>query len=511
MTTYYLRSTTGNDANSGADWANAWATINQFVTTDVGGDILYVSQAHAESGAGNQQLFFAGSPGNPSQVICVDDGAVPPTTLAVTATLTRTGASVGFSQTLGSVYVYGITFISGTSGNTVNNQQPQTDIQIYDNCKFRAGAGTTSGRIVNAGSSGGILEWRDCYVRANNAVQTIWGINGFWHWNGGGIEAGGTSPTDLITYTTAAAPASGGVKMLIENCDFSNGSSTMNLSTGSMNFGSISITFRNCKLPSGWSGNFCSTFASNDMGRCEIYNCHDATASVNYKMKIIDGCGSIDHETTLVKSGGATDGTTQLAWKMTTNTQVAYPCAALFSPEIVMWCGVTGSPITLTVDVLHDSATNLTDAEAWLEVNYPASSSTPVDTWINDKVDVLTTASDQTSSSATWVTTGMSNPNKQKLSVTFTPQAIGWLKIRIALAKTSKTIYVDPLPTGLGNTMPAEISLMSGNASNGEWLGGQYFVRTQPFQFQAPGGAYVISGTLTGSLAQVAARYFQAC
>ena len=41
----------------------------------------------------------------------------------------------------------------------------------------------------------------------------------------------------------------------------------------------------------------------------------------------------------------------------------------------------------------------------------------------------------------------MSNPNKQKLSVTFTPQQIGTIKCRVCLAKTSKTVYVDPIAT----------------------------------------------------------------
>jgi hypothetical protein len=58
--------------------------------------------------------------------------------------------------------------------------------------------------------------------------------------------------------------------------------------------------------------------------------------------------------------------------------------------------------------------------------------------------DVLATAASQASSSATWTTTGMSNANKQQLSVTFTPQEKGLIIARVCVAKSSYTLYVDP-------------------------------------------------------------------
>jgi hypothetical protein len=39
----------------------------------------------------------------------------------------------------------------------------------------------------------------------------------------------------------------------------------------------------------------------------------------------------------------------------------------------------------------------------------------------------------------------MSNPNEQKLSVTFTPQEKGVIHATIRVAKASYTVYVDPL------------------------------------------------------------------
>ena len=41
----------------------------------------------------------------------------------------------------------------------------------------------------------------------------------------------------------------------------------------------------------------------------------------------------------------------------------------------------------------------------------------------------------------------MSNPNKQKISVSFTPQMKGAVHVKVCLAKASTTVYVDPYIT----------------------------------------------------------------
>jgi len=175
-----------------------------------------------------------------------------------------------------------------------------------------------------------------------------------------------------------------------------------------------------------------------------MYNCD--SADTNYRLWIEDYSGSIKHETTLVKTGGASDGTTPLSWKMATGADAEYPTIILKSGEIVRWNETTGSAITVTVDILHDSVTNLKDNEIWLEVMYLGTSGVPLGAFVDDAVaDVLAAAADQAASSATWTTTGMANPNKQKLEVTFTPQEKGFIHAVVHMAKASYTVYVDPV------------------------------------------------------------------
>ena len=147
----------------------------------------------------------------------------------------------------------------------------------------------------------------------------------------------------------------------------------------------------------------------------------------------------------LVRTGGASDGVTPISGKLASNGDAEYPLVVVETTDISIWNDSVGSSKTVTVEILHDSATNLTDGEIWLEVEYLGTSGFPLSSFVSDaKSDVLATAADQTTSSETWTTTGMTNPNKQKLSVTFTPQEAGYFQAKVYLAKASKTVYICP-------------------------------------------------------------------
>jgi len=207
--------------------------------------------------------------------------------------------------------------------------------------------------------------------------------------------------------------------------------------------GMCQLMLRNCKLPASWSGLLVSTTITTPGFRVEMHNCD--SADTNYRLWVEDYAGSIKSETTLVRTGGASDGVTGYSFKMTTTANANALVAPLVSPEIAIWNDAVGSSKTVTVEILHDSATNLTDGEIWLEVEYLGTSGYPLSSFVSDaKADILATSADQATSSETWTTTGMSNPNTQKLSVTFTPQEAGYFQAKVYLAKASKTVYVCP-------------------------------------------------------------------
>lgn len=450
MANIYVRSTDGNDADNGSTWALAKATLGGALAIENAGDVIYLSQVHSESNAGAQNLSIAGTSASPVRIICGNDGAEPPTassTAAVLATTTTSGFNIaGVSN--GSFYMYGLTFNlgSGASAATLQFNATNTCIAVYDNCNFNlvgTGAGTLQISSLTTGCN--TVVWRSCNVKFSANTQAIVNTgNGAstLHWQGGSFSAGTSSPN---TANNGVFSHSGNANstILVEDVDFSNLATGVHLHNGSSSAtGPLSFTLRNCKLPSGWSGNLVRQSVVG-CSRYSLYNC--SAGSQNYKLWIETYEGTIRDDTTNVRSNGATDGTTPLSWKLTSSANVTYPAVFLLTDEIFYFASTVGSSVTLTLHILHDSATNLTDGEIWIETSYLGSSATPLGTFAADvKADPLATAADQTASLAVWNTTGLANPNKQQLSVTFTPNMIGFYVARVALAKASKTVWVCP-------------------------------------------------------------------
>lgn len=439
MTDRYVRSTDGNDADDGLSWANADATLAAAATADGSGDRIFVSQVHAETQASLMTVTSSGTISAPVQILCGNDSAEPPTALAATATVSTTVASdINIS---GHIRVYGVIFTagSGTSAAIFRLGNTQYDRQVYENCSFRLGGNNSANRIYAVNASGANppnVRWKDCTVRFANASQGISINGGYFEWDGGSIVAGGTDVTALISNNVSSAGTA-----LIKNVDLSGLKTDVNL-TAALN--GLTVTFMNCKLPSGWNGSLMSGTRQTTF-RAEMYNCD--SGDTNYRIAIAEFSGDLIQETTIVKSSGASDGTTALSWKMTGTANCNFFTGVFRSPEIVRWNSTTGSAITVTVEIVNDGVT-LKDDEAWLEVQYLGTSGFPLGSTASDaKADVLATAANQDSSSVTWTTTGLASPVKQKLEVTFTPQEVGYIQARVCMGKANQVIYADPLLT----------------------------------------------------------------
>ncbi len=442
MADIYVRSTTGSDANGGTSWADAKATFAGASAIDAAGDRIIVSQAHAETSASNMNHNWAGSLASPTKVICGNDGAAPPTAQATSATVSTTGVALIASDGL-VVYFQGITYTAGNGASTTTLQlAPTSDkaMHFYENCQFIIGSSSSASalHVGNTNRRQQVHRWLNCNVKFGNVSQGIKVFGADFRWTGGAAISGTSTPTALLS----AFQTLFGELVLIEDVDFSQMGTGLGLVTGGLE-AVQKVQFRNCKLPSGWSGNLISSALAMQGSRVELFNCDGS--GTNYRLWIEDYTGTIKHETTLVRSGGASDGTTAISWKMASNTKPVFPLMALESPEIVIWNEITGSSKTVTVEILRDSASNLQNNEIWLEVSYLSASGAPLGTFISNRLsDLYVAASDQTTSSATWTTSGMSNPNTQKLAVTFTPQMNGYIHAKVLLAKVSATVYVDP-------------------------------------------------------------------
>lgn len=493
MALIYVKSTTGNDANSGADWANAKATLLGADAIDAAGDTIYVSQAHAEVSIPAITLGFSGALTNPTKIICVDDSANPPTAVATTATVT---SNAGISFAGGSHYCYGIAFHAGSGAGSFGlNLGNSNHHQTYENCQFLIGS-TGGGSFIRAGVNSlaqQAVTLINCDIRLLG-IAHVFSMCARLHWKGGAVIAGGTSPTVLFSYLTQAA------ELLCENVDFSNFGAGFNVTNAPPTDANCAI--RNCKLPTNWTGNLLNgSFAQ--MGRAEMYNCWYATD--NYRLWIEDFLGSVRHETTVVRTGGASDGVTPISWKIISTANSIYPWNGHKSPLVVYDNATTGSPVTLTAHFIHDSATDLTNGEICLEVSYLGTGSAPIGTRVTDlKADILTTASNHPTSSAVWNTTGLAVPNEQQLSVTFTPQLKGRYLMKVILFKASKTIYLCP---------KFEVTISKTASDEYQVPGGPYVLDQSTTQYMIPAdtgyseGTFLI-GTGGGMSPQQMAQYY---
>lgn len=444
MPTYYVRSTDGNNADSGATWALAKADLH--TPTWALGDVIYVSQAHAQSTGSGITIASNGTPASPTLIIGGNDAAEPPTALSSAPTVTTTS---NFAITItGSVYCYGLNFFSGSGASSGANltMNGSGSVAVFEQCSFQAVSTNGSNDIVigsPASSTYYKCTWSNCDVKFAAAAQTVSVTQSDFQWNGGSALSGGTTPTALFALGTTGDGASA----VISGVDFSNLGTGFNLFEAGPDQ-ALGI-IRNCKFPASWSGSI--GVPTGPAQRYEMYNCD--SGDTNYRLWISDYSGTVREEPTVVRTGGASDGTTPLAWKIVTTANAKYPSTLMRSGEIVQWNDTTGSSVTATVEIVHDSqgagsGSKFQDDEIWLEVMYLGTSGYPLGSWIRDcKADVLAAAANQTDSTETWTTTGLTSPVKQKLSVTFTPQEKGFIHARVVMAKASKTCYVCPKMT----------------------------------------------------------------
>lgn len=426
MAVIYLRSSDGNDADSGLTWALAKATLDAALTAAGAGGTVYVSDNHSESNANDN--ISPGTVASPVRVVCVDDTGNPePPTARSTGAVFTTSNNTPFR---GFTYYYGCTldvnatqifFLSGGDSRIV-----------LDNCVL-----DTNGEFyIDRGGAEVVLLNTAVVFQATSRFLNASARQIDFVMKGGSIALTGQVPTTLFSITNGDF-----VRLDLIGVDLSAFGSGKNLV--SVASGGMPTRFIDCKLGSSVSivtGTI--TYAGVDV---QVINAD--SADTNYRFARHTYEATETHETTIVRTGGASDGTTTFSRKIVSTANVT-PHFAYESMWMEKWNESVGSALTATVEIITDNVT-LTDAEIWLEVEYLGTSGFPLGSFATDRVSdpIFGTPANQTSSSETWTTTGLGTPVKQKLSVSFTPQEKGIVRARVCVAKASTTVYYDPLVT----------------------------------------------------------------
>lgn len=439
MAVKYVKSTTGSDGNGGTSWADAYATVAKALSVISAGDTVYVSQAHAETQASAMTWTSPGTAGNPCRIVCVNDGATPPTAVATTATVATTGSFVIAFGT-GSAYVYGITFSSTTGasgfGFTMTATSAASD-WVFDTCGFVLNSTASTARWI-MGVSGSVKEqrllWINTTVKFGHIGQGISTAGARFEWRNTASAIAGTNvPTNLFIL----GANNGGIVELsgLDLSALGSGKSLISPSTSVVRF-----YLRNCKLGSGVAALSAAITAP---GGVDVYLDNCDSGNTNYQMAQYKYQGSILQETTHVRAaGGTSNGTTVISHNLTTLAS----SPTLFSPLegrwLEQWNETVGSAVTVTVELCTENVV-LTNADCYLEVEYLGTSGFPESVFVNSRVaNVFAAPASLNTSSVTW--SGFTTAAPQNISLTFTPQVKGTIRARVCVVKASATVYVDP-------------------------------------------------------------------
>lgn len=435
MATYYVYSGAGG-SGTGADWTNAYTTLTAAFSGHAAGDVYYVAHDHSESAASAKTLTSNGSLASPVRVICVNrSGSVPPVSadLRTTAIVQTTGANT-ITIAASTTYWYGIIFRAGNAGiNTAHVAvQIASHAHIFKSCTFDLNNTSASSRIQLGNSAAATsITLIDCTFTFGATTQ---GING--QSTAGTkvtIIGGSMAPTGSVPTTLFQAVPPGELRLYgVDLSAFGSGKTLFDASVTTLKIGLL----RNCKL-----GASVTVAATPIHPMTEILVVNSDSGDTNYRQEKYHFSGTMTTETTIVRTGGASDGTTPISWKIVTTADpewfIPFEC-----PAIAIWNESTGSSKTVTVyGVWGGGAVPLND-EIWIDVYALNTSGYPISSLVTTtKADILASGSNVTSDSSSWG----GSTTEFKMQATFTPQEKGPFYIVVKAAKASSTFYIDPL------------------------------------------------------------------
>jgi len=436
MASYYVDSNAAGAAD-GTSWADAYTTLAAAASGKAAGDSFFVAHNHAETQATAITITFPGTVAAPNLIYCVNKaGSVPPVAadLATTATVTTTNNAAGITCN-GTFYMYGINWhVGGGASQAVFNCSASASASpVFDNCTWQADG--TGGFILQSGttSSVGVTHWKNCTFTFPSTANSMATWRPVEYYN---CTFAGAAVPNVLFFSTNTQH---GHYIKLVGCDLSafGVGKTLFAPTGNV---PVVIQMRDCKL--GASVTVAGTPAV--PGDCEVDLINCDSGDTNYRNESYRYEGTFTTETTIVRTGGASDGTTPVAWKIVTTANSEIPRPFVSMP-IAIWNETVGSAVTAKVHGTWGGGAVPNNDEIWIEAQYLGTSGFPISSRVNNGVatPLHAPAAQGAEAGETWGggTTDFS------MSVTFTPQEKGWIYVTVHAALPSTTFYVDPKVT----------------------------------------------------------------
>lgn len=422
------------------DWTHA-STRPDYLATNLlaAGEYLYSENVSYPVTAA-ATLTFAGAINNPCYWISTADTTnMPPTSVAIGATIDASATS-GISVTLaGKALVYGVHLQSGGSTGGANLEIANTDessLQL-ENCTFTI-ANNSSLSIIRLGqstTSNAIVKSYNCTWKLGNHTGQTMRTQCAW-----------MSVNDIFQITTAMPSTYFSVAGFTGIINMIGGD--LSLITSTLIAGSsvayATFNFAQCKLGSGVAVLATQTGPAH----CEawLYDC--AVGDTHYEFAHYNYLGNTTITAAIYMSG--TDGASynaadaKHAWKVTgVNGTYATPYV---SPWINKYNEAVAA-VTPRLEILRDgSTTAYNDNQVWGEFSYKGTTGFTTATIVSDRCGLVATPAAQAASAlgaADWA--GETTPWYGKLepTATITPAEIGDIAARVCVAGAI-AVYVNP-------------------------------------------------------------------
>ena len=393
--------------------AKAATSFATAVSQAAAGDDIYVGHDHTETLSANTVYTFSGTAASPVRVFSVNTSTEA--YQRATSVQINAGNSTYDLTLSGDYAIYGMFFECGDDFNMVDGQE-----RMYlEDCEIEM-VRVSSANLFLGVNTGSVVHLKGCTINFTSGSTS----SNIIPWNGGitledcTVEWTGTQPDELFTASDRF------VNLHIKGGDYSSISSTLFNLSGDPNF---TILMERALLNSSVTL-FNSTRPDYPGAWALVKECDDTTGNDVYRMELFEYYGDITSDDATYRSGGASDGTTNISWKMvsTGSATDGNVNEYLKSPPIVLWNTATSSS-TFTINCLWDSATNIQNDEIWMELEYFGSSANTQSSFSSDGLaNPLATAADQTTNSETWtISPSMTNANEFQLNVTVTPGRVG--------------------------------------------------------------------------------------
>lgn len=496
---------TGNNTYS---WSAAHARMSTAASwmASGGGDICFVSDNHAETQSTGLTVAVQGTLSVPNNFVCVDRTVTNPGASDVRTTATVSSSLSGSSGQCitinGNFGVFSGVSFQGANGGGYGVMAVQANISAFVNSGLYL-QGTSGNNILRLGTNGGggslsrtILKNTPISLGSTNGAGIQ--VNGLVEWSDTPSAIQGPVPSTIFSgiqgYTA---------KVFARNVDFSAVGSGKTLFgiTNATNKQSSSASMQNCRLASSVVlGNTVagSTSLDLDVVECDV----DGGAAVrNERWR---HTGQLFTETTLIRTGGASDSVLGYSWRIVCSSAVVWiiPFDAI---PIYTWNDVVGSSVTVTMEGIWSSTVVPTNEEVWMDTIFEGTSNSVSTTSSSGtKANILATGTSLTASTQAWdslvaarvnsaayvvgslikvasnsgrvfictaITTGLASGSEPggyasavdggsvtdggctframvrfSMSASVTPQMAGWMESHIKAAKQSTTFYIDPFP-----------------------------------------------------------------